>query len=171
MLRPSFFWSYGTFNRDFLKNSKPGRLIEPVRLIEWWEYFYPDSFSYPRGRKLRSVHYSHNARGYTVCPDWLASEARPDVVTNSLCRLPLSSSTKSQWERVNEKKKPFITALTHLSLLLIRVLHFLLFIKTYNVCLFLGKVPTYTVFYVINIKKFPPTCLSIAKKTSHLHGY
>ena len=26
------------FNRDFLKNSKPGRLIEPVRLIEWWEY-------------------------------------------------------------------------------------------------------------------------------------
>ena len=26
---------YGTLNRDFLKNYKPGRLIEPVRLIEW----------------------------------------------------------------------------------------------------------------------------------------
>ena len=30
--------SYITFNKDFLKNFKPGRLIEPVRLIEWWEY-------------------------------------------------------------------------------------------------------------------------------------
>ena len=28
------------------------------------------SFSYPQDRKLRSVHYSHNARGY--CLPWLA---------------------------------------------------------------------------------------------------
>ena len=28
-----FFGSYGTFNRDFLKNFKPGRLIETVRLL------------------------------------------------------------------------------------------------------------------------------------------
>ena len=38
MFRPSFFRSYCTFNRDFFKNFKPGRLIEQGRLIEWWEY-------------------------------------------------------------------------------------------------------------------------------------
>ena len=30
-------------------------------------------------------------------------------------------------------------------------------IKDLHVYLFLGKVPTYTVFYVIHIEKFPPT--------------
>ena len=33
MFRLSFFGSYGTFNRDFLKNVKPDRLIETVRLL------------------------------------------------------------------------------------------------------------------------------------------
>ena len=38
------FGSYGTFNRDFLKNSKAGCLIEPVHLIEWWEYWNLEKF-------------------------------------------------------------------------------------------------------------------------------
>ena len=45
----------------------------------------------------------------------------------------------------------------------------------YKLCLFfLGKVPSYTVFYAINIKKshlHALTRLSISEKTSHLHNY
>jgi len=44
--------------------------------------------------------------------------------------------------------------------------------------LFMGKVATYTVFYLVNIEKFPtympllePTRLLISEKTSYLHCY
>ena len=51
-----------------------------------------------------------------------------------------------------------------------------LWIPSY-VYLFFGKVPSYTVFYAINIKNptymplVRPTCLLIAEKTSYLHDY
>ena len=115
-------------------------------------YFYPDSFSYPQGRKLRSVHYSHNARGY--CLPWLAGlggEAGcsdQQFVSTPIIILHQESVRASKW-----KNKAFITALTHLSLLLIRVLHFLLFFGIFSYLH--GLIKTCNVIYFW--EKFPPT--------------
>ena len=77
MFRPSFFWSYGTFNRDFLKNSKPGRLIEPVRLIEWWEYC-ASIFFFIKSLKIWNFHVLDFVIQWTICCQRYLNLAQPE---------------------------------------------------------------------------------------------